>query len=1119
MIKVLIGVAGATGLLLAAILIVPGFVDWTVHRDRIADQAERLTGRRLEIGGDIRMTLLPAPALVVTEVRLANVDGGIDPDLIRMRSLAVHVRLAPLLSGRIRLGKVRLVEPLLNLERSADGRGNWSLVRRRPPNEASVPGTPPEPSIVAAASTTVRLDEVEIEHGVVVYREPAAGIDWRIDAVNATLSAASPRGPFTVRGDLRRHGVPIGFGLSAGEVVDGRPLPITVTLSTDAGNARLELGGVVRDAGGSPRFEGRATAAGESVAELVRAVFPGVRSGFLAQPFEGEAELAASASEVAIDALALRLGDTRVSGAATAALGESIAVSAVVDLGPIDLDAWLAMPAVAGPSGAATADRGQRERREAPPWRLPSAITVSAALSADAVVYRGGVVRRLRATAGLADGAITLGGLSALLPGGSEVSVSGTVTAPDGAPRFEGEIDARSADLLGVLDWLGVDVAGVPPGRLRTFTIRGKLAAYPELVQLRDIDARIDGSRTTGGVTWAIARRPALGADLAIDRVNVDAYLPADAGAPVRRPGPAAAPDRPRRSSPAPIRLDSFDAGLRVHIGTLGYRGTAARDIVLDVTLFDGALDVHRAHVADFAGTAIDIAGGIDGLGGTPAMTGLRFDLAVADGDRLLRALDLPSPPFVGALGPSTVSGRAEGPVGRPAIAVAVTTDAGELALDGTLDLSTAPRFDGGLALGGEDVGRLLAVFAAGYRPSGRIGPFAVTGRVRADGSEVAVGAIAATVAGTDVSGTLAADFGGRRPKVSAALATGPVAITPFLPVDRAAGAAGAAHRVPVSWRLPPSPGVAAEAPRPTAASFGPPWSSEPIPVAGLDRLDADLALTAAAIVFPGGVLEAVDLQATLTAGVLAAERLTATLFGGALRAAGRLQTDAEPRIEATFGLDDADLGLAIRAAAGGPAVRGRMTADGRLTSAGSSVAQWVAALRGSGSVRVTGVETDATAAGGALAPLLAVVEGLNRVAANLDGDRAAAAGGTLSATYTIAAGVVRCDDMRFATAFGDGSAHGTADLAAWHLDIAGRLQMTPGVFAGLTGGEPGPDQVAILPFWMRGALDAPEVKIDAGDLSAAIRIPALKRKIRRLGAGKAAEARPAGPTAGTGGP
>ena len=79
--KVLFSLIGFLALLVAAVLIGPGLIDWNQYKGEIAAQAKAITGRDLTIDGDIQITVLPAPALVVKDVALANLEGATSPEM------------------------------------------------------------------------------------------------------------------------------------------------------------------------------------------------------------------------------------------------------------------------------------------------------------------------------------------------------------------------------------------------------------------------------------------------------------------------------------------------------------------------------------------------------------------------------------------------------------------------------------------------------------------------------------------------------------------------------------------------------------------------------------------------------------------------------------------------------------------------------------------------------------------------------------------------------------------------------------------------------------------------------------------------------------------------------
>ena len=259
--KLFIGIGGLIVLLVAAALIVPSFIDWNDYKGEIIAEVEKRTGRTLAIDGDIGLTLLPAPAVVAKDLRLGNVDGAETEDMVDLRELEVRVALVPLLQGRVQVEKVRLLDPVVELETLADGRNNWEF---SPPPERD-PTAAPAPRVSAVGEkqsaadsgdspVSVQFDSLEIVNGVVVYRDGATGTVERIEGLTATVAAGSLRGPFEGDGHLTARGFQTGFKAAVGEIDGDGPVAVNLVLTPKAGKARFELRGKVGDLSASPTF-------------------------------------------------------------------------------------------------------------------------------------------------------------------------------------------------------------------------------------------------------------------------------------------------------------------------------------------------------------------------------------------------------------------------------------------------------------------------------------------------------------------------------------------------------------------------------------------------------------------------------------------------------------------------------------------------------------------------------------------------------------------------------------------------------------------------------------------------------------------------------------------------
>ena len=771
--KLLWIIGGVLVVAVAGVLVGPGLIDWNKYKQDIQAQAKAAIGRELLINGDISLTVLPAPALIVKDVSLANIKGAASKDMVRLKSLEVRIALAPLLGGQIKVERVKLVDPVIRLEVLADGRRNWIFdtgsVGESPGNAADIPppeGTPAGQEQQQASAPPVALDNVTIVNGTLIYTDPTSGVSERAENINATFAAASLTGPFESVGGMKLRGLPFSYDLNVGAIIYGRTVPFNLKLGMSPGKTTLRMNGTVVGIGSTPRIKGRVKVEGESLAALIQAVRRGALPGPLGQSFSLEASVSAGADSAEVKGMNVRLGTTQASGEVTVALGKTVSVAVRLGANRIDLDQWLALPEIsagavpAGPGsegkpGAGTATAATPSgagagngngNGEAAALSQPEGINGSLAFTAEALTYRNGVIRNAVVNAELTNGEITLSQLSAQFPGGSDLALFGFVTMTKGKPRFEGELETTVNDFRGVLRWLGTDLDGVSPDRLRKLTLATRVTAGSEYVQLTGLDLQFDSSRLTGGVTVALTRRPSFGADITLNRLNLDAYLP-KAG--LSKPGQKAQPDgkagaaaktagNEAKAAKAANPLEAlkvltgFDANLKARVKALTFRGNAVKNALFDGTLYNGDLEIRRLSVSQVAESSLSLSGALKGLGATPTASGLTFKVVSGNVQRLLGFAGVDAPALLKGLGPVSASGRLDGPLLAPRFKVKLTGAGATASLDGQIDgLALVPTVKKlTIKITAKNAARLLQLAGADAGMAKRLGPVSVAGMV-----------------------------------------------------------------------------------------------------------------------------------------------------------------------------------------------------------------------------------------------------------------------------------------------------------------------------------------------------------------------------------------------------
>ena len=751
-------------LVAAALFLVPPFLDWERFKPEIAERLEAIVGRPLAIDGAIAVSILPSPEITLADLRIANAPGAAVPDMARIKSLDLALALGPLLGGEIAVTSLALVEPVIELERFADGRAGWLIQTAA----GAAPAQPAAGGLEAADLEPTRIDSATVRNGTIVYRHGDARPPERIERIDAVLSARSLDGPFRADGSATLHGRAIAFQVATGTIGEDRALPLSLEASAGGERGTALFEGSVSGIDGTPAFDGTLRAQAADLGALLSAldIDPGtLPPASLAGAFSAKGALSARTGAVAARDLQLRLGESQASGALSWRGGDVPSFDAKIALDRIDLDRFLpaaGAPEVA-PDAAGADDAGQaggaaaaallQTLRDDLRQTIPAQTAATLDLSIGTLTWRAGVIRQARAHLALDDGAVTIRQASALLPGGADVQLTGRLTQGGERPWLEGSADITAENLRAVLSWLEVDAGAVPADRLRRLSASADLSARGDRIAASNLDLRIDTTRIAGDASFETGGRPRLAAWLALDAVNLDAYLRA-ADAPAAAPGSEAGDKAAASTDPAPppapaaggagddvrAALGGIDADVALKIDALTYGGVRFTGLEFVGALEDGDATLHRAQVADAAGLSLSITGGARALWSAPTVA-LAVEGAAASLADLTALLKIDPAIRSEAFGAVALQGSLAGD--RETLAVDLAVDAGsaEASLTGTIETPfDTPAAALALRLRAADAAVLARI--AGLTPPpvvARLGALAIDGGIGGDLDSVGI--------------------------------------------------------------------------------------------------------------------------------------------------------------------------------------------------------------------------------------------------------------------------------------------------------------------------------------------------------------------------------------------
>lgn len=305
--------------------------------DRIAriaaDQLRNLTGRDVQITGDVALTFWPVLGASVGGLEVGNADWSEAGPMLTAENAAIGVDAAALLGGEIRITRIAATAPTIRLESRLDGRASWQFTDASGAATIETETTPDRPT---QAFSIARL---EVENATLIY--DAEGSDLVTYAgVDLTLDWPDRLGAADIDATLRPTAEPVGLRARIDRFagfLDGQVQPVDVAIRAGEAEARLT---------------GRASLSGEVAGDLTLAIpdtdafmralalpAPGLPRG-LGRSVSAKAGLTLTADrQLALRDLEADLGGNRLRGGADIALNGTPQVNAQIDAGPLDLTA------------------------------------------------------------------------------------------------------------------------------------------------------------------------------------------------------------------------------------------------------------------------------------------------------------------------------------------------------------------------------------------------------------------------------------------------------------------------------------------------------------------------------------------------------------------------------------------------------------------------------------------------------------------------------------------------------------------------------------------------------------------------------------------------------------
>jgi uncharacterized protein involved in outer membrane biogenesis len=683
--------------LVVGLLLAPFVINWNSYRVDLEEYGRKLTGRAVIIEGPVSARLFPWPRLSADAVRITNPPGLSGPDFAAAKRVTIRMTLAGLLQGNLDVESIDVEEPVINLERRAEGDNNWEL----------------EPAVSLMAGdvlSRVRLDKISFTGGTVRFHDGRRGETIRLGNVQADAASPGLDGPWRFRGSGDVNGHVVDFALNTGRYVAGEPFMFGVKLSAaDHSGYVFSFDGARDSSGvsGDIRVEPAASDDGKTDAE--GRIRPFLFSARVAGDFDR-----LSLTKIELSKLEANATSPIITGSAELQLGQRILAAVKLDASILDLDEM-----AGAKSRSLLRQAGSLAVVDSLLGQLPADMTLTGSLAVTALKLDGHSFDAVSLDLEAKRERFNINRFSAGLPGRSAMLLSGHYVPGPGGGELAGELAFETSDLRDFTMWLWPGgrqkLEGLWRGDRGRFKMQTGLNMTSAKFRLSPIAFELDGAGGSGSIAINAAGRRSVDLELETDRLDLDAYAPQG----VQTFAVAAEGGAGALFGFLLPQEDIPDLQIKMKAGEVQLNGVMARDVAIDLQSSASGLDLRALRIGAVGGASVEAAGLVLDAGRGADGT-LNLNVSAQDPRELLKLLGFGAgdslPPWAQQLGPSSLRcdlGISPGSEGSR-LDVKLEGKSGDINVSGKASAVPGGKFSADLSLDAPNSRPILSLFAMG---------------------------------------------------------------------------------------------------------------------------------------------------------------------------------------------------------------------------------------------------------------------------------------------------------------------------------------------------------------------------------------------------------------------
>ena len=242
------------------VLIVCGFavyvsnMDWNGHKSKIETEISNLIGEKVELGGDLQVSLFPHPNIKATDINIINQNNL--EKLAFIKTMQTEVSLRSLLHKTPDIESLALNGVEIWYKADENGVSNWHQDKM--------------PAFITADIDS-RLQSFSLQNSIIHIDNEKYAFKADLSNFNVDIHAASLSGPYRLDGNFIKDDNHFGIALSIGSLMQPEDIGLTFAITHPDSNSYLRYDGIYN--ADEDYFKGSVSGSSDKSADFVKVLF------------------------------------------------------------------------------------------------------------------------------------------------------------------------------------------------------------------------------------------------------------------------------------------------------------------------------------------------------------------------------------------------------------------------------------------------------------------------------------------------------------------------------------------------------------------------------------------------------------------------------------------------------------------------------------------------------------------------------------------------------------------------------------------------------------------------------------------------------------------------------